>query len=250
MNNKMDNEMDSNLLIIDSNNIKALIYTIRGKQVMLDSDLAKLYQVQTKVLNQAVRRNTKRFPELFMFRLTNNEINLVRSQNVTSPENKLFKGQEGGRRYLPYCFTEQGIAMLSAVLKSEVSQKIFFDGQIYDAFTLLVDIVQKAKKSIVLIDNYVGIDTLNILAKRNDGVKITIYTTDSSKLTREDVDKFNKQYKNLIVKKIATFHDRFIILDENYGYLIGSSLKDAGNKSFGITRIEDDRNIKDILERL
>ncbi len=134
--------------------------------------------------------------------------------------------------------------------KSEASQKIFFDGQIYDAFSLLVEIVRKAKKSIILIDNYVGVDTLNILAKRNNGVKITIYTTNNCKLTTEDIDKFNKQYKNLVVKKIATFHDRFMILDKSYGYLIGSSLKDAGNKSFGITKIEDDRNIKDILGRL
>ncbi len=115
---------------------------------------------------------------------------------------------------------------------------------------MLVDIVRKAKKSIILIDNYVGIDTLNILAKRNDGVIITIYTTDKSKLTREDIDKFNRQYRNLKVKKIATFHDRFLILDESCGYLIGASLKDAGKRSFGITKIEDENNIRDILERL
>ncbi len=132
----------------------------------------------------------------------------------------------------------------------KVSQKIFFDGQIYDAFTLLIYIVRKAKKSIVLIDNYVDIDTLNILAKRNDGVKIMIYTIYKSKLTKKDIEKFNRQYKNLKVKKIDTFHDRFMILDGSYGYLIGASLKDAGNKSFGITKIEDDRNIKDILKRL
>ncbi len=132
----------------------------------------------------------------------------------------------------------------------EVSQKIFFDGQIYDAFSLLVDIVKQADNSIILIDNYVGVDTLNILAKKKDGVKVEIYTTKKSKLNKNDIKKFNLQYHNLSVHIIDTFHDRFIILDENYGYLIGSSLKDAGNKSFGITKIEDKSNIKDILKRL
>ncbi len=245
-----------------------------------------------------------------MFRLTNDEIDLVRSQNVTSPENNLFKGQEGGRRYLPYCFTEQGIAMLSSVLKSdiaievsikimktfvemrkfllnnqelfarldkvefrqiayqkstdekfekvfdyisenkEVSQKIFFDGQIYDAFSLLIDIVKKAKNNIILIDNYVDKITLDILSKRLDGVNINIYTSKKSRLTEIEVKKFNSQYKSLTVKNIETFHDRFIILDEAICYHIGASIKDAGNKSFGITKIEDKQTIKDILLRL
>ncbi len=322
-----EEENDRNLSLINSNNIKDLIYTIRGEQVMVDSDLAILYEVSTKRLNEQVKRNIERFPEKFMFRLTDDEYSNLRSQFATSSSESNY----GGRRYNPYVFNQQGVAMLSAVLKSnvaiqisikimdafvemrsfllsnrdmftrlnnleinqlkqdtklekieikqiesqkiiddklnkveqkfeqvfdyiaeksEVSQKIFFDGQIYDAFSLLIDIVKKAKKSIILIDNYVGIDTLNILSKRNDGVAIIIYTTNKSKLTTEDIKKFNKQYKNLVVKKIATFHDRFMILDENYGYLIGASIKDAGNKSFGITKIEDDRNIKDILRRL
>ncbi len=322
----------SNALIeINSNQIKNLIYTIRGEKVMLDSDLAKLYQVQTKVLNQAVKRNIKRFPDEFMFRLTNDDIALVRSQNVTSPENKLFKGQEGGRRYLPYCFTEQGIAMLSAILKSdvaievsikimkafvemrnflidnrdmfsrlnslelnqlkhqlntetrldkfelkqsenskklvkvgekieqvfdyiaenkEVKQKIFFDGQIYDAFSLLTSIVKKANKSIILIDNYVDTVTLDILSKRKEGVNINIYTSKKSKLTDTEIDKFNKQYGSLIRSYIETFHDRFMILDESICYHIGASIKDAGNKSFATSKIEDKQNIKDILKRL
>ena len=203
---------------INEATIKNLIYVIRGQQVMLDSDLAELYQVETKVFNQAVKRNMERFPKEFCFQLTREEYNSLRSQIVTS------KGK-GGRRYLPYVFTEQGIAMLSAVLRSdvaiqvsirimntfvemrrfmansslvlsrinelevkqlsyqketddkfeqvfhyisehdEVSQKIFFEGQIYDAFSLLTELIVKAKKEIVLIDNYVDVGTLNILAK-------------------------------------------------------------------------------------
>ncbi len=294
--------MDNNLVEMDSNKIKDLIYTIRDKQVMIDSDLAILYGVTTGNLNKAMKRNEDRFPDDFCFELTEDEYkNLMFQNGISSSENNY-----GGRRKMPKVYTEQGISMLSAVLRSEVatrvsitimrtfvemrrflvnnrelfsrldrmelkqletdkkleqvfnyiasskevSQKIFFDGQIYDAFTLLVDIVRKAKKSIILIDNYVGVDTLNILAKKKDGVKVYIYTTKKSKLSKNDIKKFNMQYDNLSVHLIDTFHDRFMILDESYGYLIGSSLKDAGNKSFGITKIEDDRNIKDILGRL
>ncbi len=336
MDNKLENEKNFNSLVeINSNQIKDLIYTIRGKKVMLDSDLARLYQVQTKVLNQAVKRNSKRFPDEFMFRLTNDDIDLVRSQNVTSPENNLFKGQEGGRRYLPYCFTEQGIAMLSAVLKSdvavevsikimntfvemrhflldnkdmfarinnlelnqltyqhkidtkfdkfeitqleyqkitneklkqvdkkfeqvfdyiaetkEVSQKIFFDGQIYDAFSLLASIVKKANESIIIIDNYVDTVTLDILSKRQEKVKIDIYTSKKAKLTDTEIEKFNSQYGNLTRTYIETFHDRFMIIDKTICYHIGASIKDAGNKSFAISKIQDKQNISDILKRL
>ncbi len=132
----------------------------------------------------------------------------------------------------------------------EVSQKIFFNGQIYDAFSLLVDIVKQADKSIILIDNYVGVDTLNILAKKKSGVKIDIYTTKKSNLTKNDIKKFNLQYYNLAVHQIDTFHDRFMILDESICYHIGASIKDAGKKSFAISKIEDKRNINDILNRL
>ncbi len=303
--------MNSNL--IKNKKIEEMIYLIRDKQVMVDSDLAMLYEVETKVLNQAVKRNIKRFPEEFMFRLTDEENSNLRSQIVTSR----WEPQYGGRRYNPYVFTEQGIAMLSSVLKSdiaiktsiqimntfikireflydnkmlfnkintieinqieyqtktnkklkdinykldevfeytatkkEVSQKIFFDGQIYDAFSLFVEIIKSANRNILLIDNYVDTKTLNILCKRKDNIKITIYTKNRTKLTSEDIDKFNLQYKNLEVKNIETFHDRFLIIDNKKCYHIGASLKDAGNKSFAISELNDKSVVKSILEKL
>ena len=283
--------------------IKNLIYVIRGQQVMMDSDLAALYQVETKVFNQAVKRNIERFPEKFRFQLTKEEYDSLRSQIVTS-------NGKGGRRYMPYVFTEQGIAMLSAVLRSDVAiqisikimdafvemrrfmatnalmfqrinemevkqlsfqksteekfdkifhyiseheestQKLFFDGQIYDAFSLLVDLVSKAEKKLVLVDNYVDINTLNILAKKKSNVEAVVYTIKRTKLSKSDVNNFNRQYPTLKVKYTGVFHDRFLILDDAYAYHIGASIKDAGKKCFGISLIEDSRIIKDILERL
>ena len=285
--------------------IRDLIYTVRGVQVMLDSDLARLYGVETKVLNQAVSRNIKRFPERFRFQLTKEEAESLRSQVVTSNE-----GGRGGRRYLPYAFTEHGISMLAAVLRSDIaiqvsikiidafvemrhfiasnaamfeqiravelrqleyqkttderfervfdymeaheapSQKVFFDGQVYDAFELLVSLVRKAEKSIVLIDGYVDAGTLNILAKKADGVDVTIWTHPRTNLTQLDVDTFNAQHPQLTVEHTTAFHDRFLILDEVEGYFVGASLKDAGKKSFAITRIEDEETIAGILARL
>lgn len=290
-------------MAISETTIKNLIYVIRGQQVMLDSDLAELYQVETKVFNQAVKRNMERFPKEFCFQLAREEYNSLRSQIVTS------KGK-GGRRYLPYVFTEQGIAMLSAVLRSdiaiqvsikimntfvemrrfmannslvlnrineievkqliyqkdadekfdkiftyiseheEVSQKIFFEGQIYDAFSLLAELIAKAKTEIVLIDNYVDVGTLNILAKKQENVKAQIYTVKRTKLSPTDINNFNQQYPALSVNYTEEFHDRFLIIDESWGYHIGASLKDAGKKCFAINRIEDRENIRDILNRI
>lgn len=284
-------------------NIYHLIYTVRGRQVMLDSDLAMLYQVDTKVFNQAVKRNIERFPGKFRFQLTKEEYVSLRSQIVTS------KGK-GGRRYMPYAFTEQGIAMLSAVLRSdiaiqvsikimdsfvemrsllasnelmfarineienkqrifyenteekfdkifkyiseheEISQKVFFDGQIYDAFSLLVTLVAKANTKLILVDNYVDIGTLNILAKKKMDVEVVVYTLKGTRLTETDISNFNKQYQSLEIKYTDVFHDRFLIIDDRYAYHIGASIKDAGKKCFGINLIEDERIIKDILERL
>lgn len=279
---------------------------MRGQQVMLDCDLAMLYQVETKRLNENVKRNQKRFPYNFCFQLTEDETNSLRSQIATSKESD----GKGGRRYLPYVFTEQGIAMLSAVLRSEVaiqvsikimnafvamrrflasnalmferineievkqleyqkstdekfdkifsyiseheevSQKIFFEGQIYDAFSLLAQLVSKAEKKIVLIDNYVDVGTLNILAKKNPNVDVIMYTLKKTKLSQADVDSFNKQYPTLKVYHTKRFHDRFLIVDDIYAYHIGASVKDAGRKCFGINKIEDKEIVKDILERL
>lgn len=292
---------NTDIIISDSIEIKNMIYNIRGKQVMLDSDLASLYQVETKVFNQAVKRNIKRFPEFFRFQLTEKEFNNLRSQSVTSSSNT-----HGGRRYMPYVFTEQGIAMLSAVLKSdiaiemsikiinsfvemrnllmfsqelysrldrvelkqletdkkleevfthiagnkEVKQKIFFNGQIYDAFSFLVSIIKKANREIILIDNYIDIYTLNILCKKNSNVKVKIYTAGKGNLTTKDIEKFNEQYKNLTVKTNKDFHDRFLILDSNEVYHIGASIKDAGKKNFGVTKIEENCFKENLLSKI
>lgn len=290
-------------IAVSNNLINSLIYVVRGKQVMLDSDLASLYQVETKVFNQAVKRNIARFPSAFHFQLTNEEFESLRSQIVTS-------NGSGGRRYLPYVFTEQGIAMLSAVLRSDIaiqvsinimtafvemrkflannsllfekisevswrqleyekqtnkrfeqvfdyiaeheesSQKIFFDGQIYDAFRLLIELVSSAENSIVLVDNYVDINTLNILAKKKENVPVCIYTMKKTKLTKKDIEQFNKQYPKAEVRYTGVFHDRFLILDGNRAYHIGASLKDAGKKCFAITLLKDGTIIQDILQRL
>lgn len=290
--------------------IENLIHYVRGQQVMIDSDLAMLYNVETKRLNESVKRNSKRFPESFCFQLTEDEYADLRSQFATSNMETDSASTKGGRRYLPYAFTEQGIAMLSAVLRSdeaiqvsvnimntfvkmrrflaenalmfdkihslelkqleyqkesnekfnqifayiseheEVGQKIFFDGQIYDAFSLLVSLVEKAEKSIVLIDNYVDVGTLNILSKKKIGVDVTIYTMRRTRLASQDIANFNSQYPTLTVNYTGVFHDRFLIVDEITAYHIGASVKDAGKKCFGITRIEDVRIISDILQRL
>ena len=294
---------DLNVEIYDLDEIKQKIYTIRGKQVILDSDIAKLYQVETKKLNQAVKRNIERFPKEFCFQLNENEMLNLRSHFVTS---SLKKNNYGGRRYLPYAFTEQGVAMLSAVLHSEkaitisikimnafiemrkflinnfqlfervtnveykllehdkklqeifnqfnskekIEQKIFFDGQVYDSFSMMVDIIKKAKNEIILIDNYVDIDTLNILAKKNSNVNVKIYTKKGTKLTLKDINKFNEQYQKLEVRYTNKFHDRFLFLDRKFIYHIGASLKDLGKKCFGITLIKYDAIINDILFKI
>ncbi len=293
--------------VTDNIDIKNLIYVVRGKQVMVDSDLASLYQVETKRLNESVKRNAARFPESFCFQMTKEEYDSLKSQIATSNANNQGRG---GRRKLPYCFTEPGIAMLSAVLHSDTAievsirimntfvemrhfiasntllfdkiseielkqleykkssdekfeqifqyieshaeseQKIFFDGQIYDAFSLLTSIIKKAKKEIVLIDGYVDIDTLNILIKKNSAVDVKIYTFPNAKLTNKDIENFNAQYPTLDVKKTKAFHDRFIIIDGKNVYHVGASIKDAGRKCFGITLIKDIKLVKELLNRL
>ena len=302
---KKEQEQTTDIIpvIAETKDIKSLIYVVRGQQVMMDSDLAMLYQVDTKVFNQAVSRNIKRFPENFRFQLTKEEFDALRSQIATS-------NGRGGRRYRPYMFTEQGIAMLSGVLRSDVAiqvsirimntfvemrrfiannallfekvsdielkqleyqkstdekfdkvfkyiedhaeseQKIFFDGQIYDAFSLITSIIQKAQKEIILIDSYVDIDTLNILAKKNAGVDVKIYTYASAQLTNRDAANFNAQYPILTVKRTQVFHDRFIILDGKTAYHIGASIKDAGKKCFGISLINDSGLVAELLKRL
>ncbi len=286
--------MNEEIIRIDE--IKTKIYTIRGVQVMLDSDLAKLYGVETRVLNQAVKRNKERFPEDFMFQLTKEELDSLRSQIVIS--------SWGGRRYLPYAFTEQGVAMLSAVLKSktavEVSikimkafvamrkfilknaeifsrlekveyklsehdkkfealfdalankdeipnQGIFFDGQIFDAYKFACDLIRSAKKSIVLIDNYIDENVLTLLTKRKPEVKAVIYVGKITKQIELDLKKHNEQCPPVEIKEIKNIHDRFLIIDDKDVYHIGASLKDLGKKVFAFSKI--DKNGLKILEK-
>lgn len=288
--------------------IRKLIYLVRGQQVMLDSDLALLYGVETKVLNQAVSRNARRFPERFCFRLTKEEAEDVRSQIVTlHPE---LGKQETWWRYMPRVFTEQGVSMLSAVLRSDTAietsilimdsfvemrrfvasnslmfehirsvelrqleyerttderfekvfgylesgqapiQRIFYEGQIYDAFSLLVDLVKKAREKIVLVDGYVDTTTLDILSKKGDGVEVAIYTKPNALLTPTDISAFNAQYPRLEVFHTNSYHDRYLLIDGKSGYLIGASLKDAGKRSFAITRLLDDALVASLQKEL
>lgn len=301
------NQIETPVVEIVQPAIEKLIYVIRDKQVMIDSDLAMLYQVETGALNRAVKRNIKRFPDDFRFQLTVEEYENLKCQIGISSLNE---NGYGGRRTLPYVFTEQGISMLASVLHSDIainvsigimrafvemrrfiannallfehisnvelkqleyqkqtdekleqvfeyiseheeaSQKIFFDGQIYDAFSLIVSLIQKAEKEITLIDGYVDVGTLNLLAKKNEGVSVTVYTHQRTRLSNIDVANFNAQYPALEVKYTSVFHDRFLILDGKTAYHIGASLKDAGKKTFGITLINDESITKDILQRL
>lgn len=280
--------------------IKNLIYMIRGKQVMIDNDVANIYHCETKYLNRVVKRNIERFPEEFCFRLTEDEFEVLRCQFVTL--NKNGRGQH--RKYLPYVFTEQGIAMLSALLKSDVAvrvsinimkafiemrkflmingqiferlssvenkllehdkkidkvfnslqleenikQRIFFDGQIYDAYSLIIDIIKKAKKKILIIDNYIDDSVLKMLTKKNNNVEVVILTSDKSNIQKIDIQKFNKEYPLLKIGKTNKFHDRFIIIDNKEMYHLGASIKDLGKKCFGINKIEDLDIIKKMLD--
>lgn len=287
----------------NAENIKSLIYYIRGKQVMLDSDVANLYHYETKKINQTVKRNIERFPEKFCFQLTEVETENLRSQFVTS---SLKKENYGGRRYLPYVFTEQGIAMLSGLLKNEIAvkvsinimdafiemrkflalngniferlrnieykmleydkkfdlvfnelqkdkefefkQKIFFNGQIYDSYSLVISIIKEAKENILIIDNYIDDSILDMLVKKNKNVKVNILTSEKSNISKLDVQKFNKEYPTLQISKSNKFHDRFIVIDNTEIYHVGASLKDLGKKCFALSKIEDKEYINKLLE--
>ncbi|MCQ2549573.1 MAG: ORF6N domain-containing protein [Lachnospiraceae bacterium] len=301
------NKISTDFAVVETSTVQNLIYTIRGKQIMLDSDLAKLYNVETKRLNESMKRNKKRFPENFCFQLTEDEFADLRSQIATSNPDE----GAGGRRYLPFAYTEQGISMLSAVLRSdqaiavsigimnafiemrhfiasnalmferikavelsqleykidtdakfgkifnyisnheESSQKLYFDGQIYDAFSLLASLISQAKKSIILIDGYVDTGTLDLLSKKAANIPTTIYTFKrGNKLTTSEIQKFNTQYPTIDIQIDESFHDRFLILDDSICYHIGASLKDAGKKSFALSLIEDPKMVTDLLNRL
>lgn len=283
------------------NNVESLIRVIRGQQVMLDRDLAELYGVETKYLNKQVKRNIERFPEDFMFQLTKDES--LRFQFGTS------NGGRGGTRYMPYAFTENGVAMLSSVLRSKTAvevnirimrafvsmrhfmvnnaavfqrletiefnqlesnkvqakilahqevqdhrideifrrldegmykpkQGIFFDNQIYDAYSFVSELVKSAKQRIILIDNYVDETVLTLLDKRGENVSATIYTQQVSRQFRLDVDRHNSQYPPIEVDVFRRSHDRFLCIDDTV-YHVGASIKDLGKKWFAFSKMED-----------
>jgi hypothetical protein len=303
--------MEEDQEITELSRIQNKIYTIRGKQVMIDSDLAELYGVETKYLNRAVKRNIERFPSEFMFQLTHDEFARLRFQIGTSNEpilrsqNGTSSSGHGGRRYLPYAFNEQGVAMLSAVLKSPTAVKvsirimqafvamrkfilknaeifarldkiehkqfehdkkfetifkalenkqslpqrgIFFEGQIFDAYTFVSDLIRSARSSIILIDNYVDDRVLTLLDKRGKDVKAIIYTKQISKSLQLDLQKHNAQYAPIEVRELKKAHDRFLIIDKNDVYHFGASLKDLGKKWFAFSKF--DRSALKILDRL
>ena len=293
---------DSALLPIEN-----LIHIIHGQQVMIDSDLARLYGVETKYLKRAVKANIKRFPADFMFELDQSEFNSLRCKNSTSNE----KSQRGGTRYMPFVFTEQGVAMLSGVLKSDTAIEVnirimrafiamrsfllnnahifqrletiehhqllmqkhlsendkkitevldrledrethpiegfFFDGQIFDAYTLISDLVRQAKERIILIDNFVDDRVLKTLDKRSDDVTALIYTNPKKSQIDLDIKKHNAQYNEIRLRYCSNVHDRFLIIDDTV-YFIGGSIKDLGKKIVAFSQMHQSPN--DILSRI
>jgi hypothetical protein len=295
--------------------IKALILAIRGRQVLLDSDVARLYGYEVKRINETARRNIQRFPEHFRFQLTQDELDeVLRSQIAIANGNKtdsailrsqiatLKTGQGQHRKYLPYVYTEQGIGMLSGLLKNSTAvqvsigimnafvemrefisanrdvfanianinhrllehdgrlteqgakideiltlletpktakQFIFYKGQFYDAFKLVIGLVKQAKSSITIIDNYIDNSVLEILENKRNGVAVMIITAKSSRLSQQHLQKFSAQHGSIAVVESKDFHDRFILLDDKEVYALGASIKDLGNKCFEISKNED-----------
>lgn len=288
------------LEVINNKKIENMIYKIRGKEVMLDNDLAKLYGCAngTKTINLAVKRNIERFPDNFYFQLTKKEFENLKFQNETS--------SYGGIRKLPYVFTEQGVAMLSSVLRTknaakisvnimqafvamrhsiienkdiyislnninnellshkqkfieqdnkfnelfskfeskEQTEKIFFNGEIYDAYSKIIDIMNEAKEELIIIDNYADKTVLDMISKLK--INVTLIVKTKSLLTQTDIKKYNEQYNNLKIIYDDNFHDRFIIIDRKEIYHSGASLNYAGNKIFSINKLED-KDIKNML---
>jgi len=279
--------------------IKTKIYTFRGLHVMLDSDLAELYGVSTKRLNEQVGRNIERFPISFMFQLKGEEYDFLKSQIATSSY------RWGGKRKLPYAFTEQGVAMLSGVIRSKKAikvhiqiinafvsmrkfilsnaqifqrldnvdvkllehdnklkqvfdaieskqitpkQGIFFEGQIFDAYKFVSELVKSARNSIILIDNYIDDSVLTLFSERDKNINVVIYTSNLTSKLRLDLKKYNSQYPKIDIKEFKHSHDRFMIIDNKEVYHIGASLKDLGKKWFAFSKF--DKKVFTLLERL
>ena len=283
-------------LIINENNIKDKIYTIRNLQVMLDKDLAELYGVETKHINQAVRNNQDKFQDDFYFELSDYEFEDLRSKNLTANFSKT--------RINPKVFTEQGIYMLATILKSKIAsqvtvyiiktfanlrkiisqnismferferveqrlnihdknfdrlfealedktlkakQGIFYDGQIFDAYVFVNDLLKLATTEIILIDNYID-ETVFTIFSKYPNIKIKIFTQNISKQLKLDFEKYSKQYQNIELKEFKNSHDRFLIIDKKNIYHLGASLKDLGKKWFAFSKFE--MNTFDVLARL
>ena len=280
------------VLLKEEKNIRNLIYEIRGKQVMLDRDLAKLYGVDTKVFMQSVKRNIVRFPKNFMFQLTKEEFLNWRSQFVTS------KGDNIGLRRPPYAFTEQGVTMLSGILRSSVAinasimimnafvamrhyinsslieqkyinklvledherldlifsrfdkdnEYLYLSGQIYDAYSKVLDIFKESKKELIIIDSYADKSLLDIIKELK--VKVIIITKKNNLLNKVLIDKYNEQYNNLKVIYNDTFHDRYFIIDKKIIYHCGTSINKIGCRTFSINKIEDEIIKKTLLDNI
>lgn len=313
----MENKIQTT--IIEHYKIKKLIYNIRGKQVLIDSDVAMLYHYPIKRINETVNRNKERFPENFCFQLTEEEFKILKSQisisnldyenineislrsQIATLNRTTSRGKH--RKYLPYVFTEQGIAMLSGLLKNDIAvqvsisimntfvemrrflsdngqiferitnieykllehdrkfdevfnlfqheenikQRIFYGGEIYDAYSFIIDIIKKSNKKILIIDNYIDESVLKMLSKKGNNVEVVIWTSNKSNIQDLDIKKFNKEYPILKIFKTNKFHDRFIIIDDKEMYHLGASIKDLGKKCFGINKIEDIEIIKKII---
>ena len=293
----------------DQPDIRSMIYTIRGVQVMLDRDLAMLYGVATGALNQAVKRNSARFPERFMFQMSPEEFANWKSQSVISnpadgasvPQTAKLREStvRMGLRKKPFVFTEHGVTMLAAVLRSDTAvrmsikiidafvamrrtlasigpvlarietverrqitdqsrnearfdaifekmsegeipdHQIFYQNRFWDAKSLLVRIIRRAKKELIVVDAYPGVAMLDILAKRGRGVKIELITHSNGELEETDYEAFGKQCGKFSKSICGICHDRFIIIDNVEIYAIGASLKDAGRLTFGVSKMGD-----------
>ena len=290
----MNNEIMEKEII----NIKDMIYEIDGKEVMIDSDLANLYHVETKRINEAVKNNPDKFPIRYSWVLDDNSFKNLRSKFSTLET----KGQGKYTKYFPRVFTEQGIYMLATILKSKeaiqvsinimdtfvkmrhyinytkdflpykflilqdkvdnntkrinelfdkfdpkdiVKDYLFFEGDFYDAYSTILDIFNRSRDEIIIIDNYAGKDLLDILKKINR--KIIIVSENIDETLKK---KYEKQYKNVTFINNNSFHDRFIILDRYILYTCGSSLKDVGKKCFSINEMKDIKYLDSILEKI
>ena len=279
------------LQVIENVKIESMIYEIRGKQVMLDSDLARLFEYSTKDLNRNVKNNIERFPENYCFQLTDEEYKSLRCNFFTLKTS----GRGQHRKYLPYVFTEYGVTMLAGILNSKLAIKMslkivdafvtmkkyissnlleqrfinnmvldhderikllednfttktfsnFYEGQIYDAYSLLLDILNSSKENIIVINNYANKKLFDLLSKTNK--KVTIY---SKNIDEELINKYKKQYQNVELKNNNSFHDRFIIIDNKVLYHSGASFKDLGTKCFAINKIDNSEMINDMLNKI